>query len=274
VAHKEDDRQRLKQLDVALQTMATQTTRKLRLAAEKFGKALPWFERGATAGKLTANVQLDSALKEKKKLEKQKIELLKAQISIRVHGYGWARFKTAWSSSTDKTVGTVADLTRRVKQMFADEKAEKLRPPSEPPVPDAATKRLETLGTLTIQASSLLAKRQARTEVIREVAAQLQADKAAAAEATEVARHDACALRQPDEPPAVEMGSHLKVLVLIEEPEEDGSILKEYGQWVAVVVVAATDGTAAHKKPTATGQVRKVNIGRFLVRYKDDGVEE
>jgi len=36
-----------------------------------------------------------------------------------------------------------------------------LCPPSEPPVPDAATKRLKTLGTLAIQASSLLAKRQA-----------------------------------------------------------------------------------------------------------------
>jgi len=47
------DRQRLKQLDVALQTMAAQATQKLRLAAEKFGKALAWFERGATAGKLT-----------------------------------------------------------------------------------------------------------------------------------------------------------------------------------------------------------------------------
>ena len=43
------------------------------------------------------------------------------------------------AASTDKTVGTVADLTRWVKQMFADEKAEKLRTPSEPPVPNAAT---------------------------------------------------------------------------------------------------------------------------------------
>jgi len=124
-------------------------------------------------------------------------------------------------------MGTVADLARRVKQMFSDEKAGKLRPPSEPPVPGAATNRLKTLGTLTIQASSSLMKRQANAGVMREVAAQLQADKAAAAEATEVARHDACALRQPDEPPAMEVGSHLEVLVLIEEPEEDDSISKE-----------------------------------------------
>jgi len=82
-----------------------------------------------------------------------KTELLKAQINIRVQGYGWARFNTAWASSTNKTVGTEADLAHRVKELFADEKAEKLRLPSEPPVPDAATKRLETLGTLTIQAS-------------------------------------------------------------------------------------------------------------------------
>jgi len=122
-------------------------------------------------------VQLDSALKRKKKSEKQKIELLTAQINIRVHGYGWTRFNTAWLSSTDKTAGTVADLARRVKHMFADEKAEKLRPPSEPPVPDAATKRLKTLETLTIQASFLLAKRQASAGVMREIAAQLQADK-------------------------------------------------------------------------------------------------
>jgi len=66
------------------------------------------------------------------------------------------------------------------------------------------------------------------------------------------------------------VGSHLVVLVLIEEPEEDGSTSKEYSQWVA----AAADGTAAHKKPTATGQVRKVNTGWFLVRYEDDGVKE
>ena len=41
-----------------------------------------------------------------------------------------------------------------------------------------------------------------------------------------------------------------------------------------MVVVAAADGTAAHKKPTATGQMRKLNIGWFLVRYEDDGLEE
>jgi len=95
------------------------------------------------AGKFTTNAQLDSALKEKKNSEKQKTELLKAQISIRVHGYGWTRFDTAWSSSTDKTVGTVASLTRWVKQMFADEMAEKPLPPSEPPVPNAAAKCLK-----------------------------------------------------------------------------------------------------------------------------------
>jgi len=41
-----------------------------------------------------------------------------------------------------------------------------------------------------------------------------------------------------------------------------------------VAFVAAADGTAAHKKPTATGQMRKVNIGWFLERYEDDGAEE
>ena len=67
VVHKEDDWQRLKQLDVALQTMVTQATWKLWLAAEELGKALAWIERGETAGKLYTNALLDSALKETKK---------------------------------------------------------------------------------------------------------------------------------------------------------------------------------------------------------------
>jgi len=44
-----------------------------------------------------------------------------------------------------------------------DEKAEKPRPPSEPPVPNAATKLLKTPGKQTTQASSSLGSaRQAR----------------------------------------------------------------------------------------------------------------
>ena len=79
-------------------------------------------------------------------------------------------------------MGTVADLARRVKQIFSDEKAEKPPQPLEPPVPDAATKRLKALGALTIQASSLLVKRQASAGVMREVATQLRAEKTAAAD--------------------------------------------------------------------------------------------
>ena len=75
VVHKEDDRQRLKQLDVALQTMATQATRKLRLAAGKFGMALAWFERGATTEKLTTNDLLELEL-----------ELIQSQASTGVQG--------------------------------------------------------------------------------------------------------------------------------------------------------------------------------------------
>ena len=84
-----------------------------------------------------------------------------------MYGYGWVRFNTAWPISTDRAVGTVADLARRAKQMFADKKADKLRPPSEPPDPDAATKRLKKLGTLIIQTNSLLAKRQASAGKMR-----------------------------------------------------------------------------------------------------------
>ena len=41
-----------------------------------------------------------------------------------------------------------------------------------------------------------------------------------------------------------------------------------------MVVVAAADWTVAHKKPTATGKMRKVNYGRLLVRHEDDGSDE
>ena len=70
-------------------------------------------------------------------------------------------------------------------------------------------------------------------------------------------------------PPGVDVGKREQ-----RAPEEDRSTSKEYVQWVAVVVVAAADGTAAHKKPTATGQMRKLNTGWFLVRYEDDCAEE
>ena len=152
--------------------------------------------------------------------------------------------------------GTVADLTRRVKQMLADEKAEKPRPPSEPPVPYAATKHLKTLGTLTIQASSGVCSRsarQARGRCGRWLL--LQAGKAAAAEATEVARHGACALSQPDEPPAVKVGSHLEVLVLIEKPEDDGSTSKAVASadaaTAAVAVTAMNPRTRAARRRAA-----------------------
>ena len=87
--------------------------------------------------------------------------------------------------------------------------------------------------------------------VIREGAAQLQAEKAASAEAIEVTRHDACVLRQPDELPAVEVGSHLEVHVLIEEPEEDGSISKEYGsglRWLSSRRLMGLPGTRSRRR--------------------------
>ena len=49
---------------------------------------------------------------------------------------------------------------------------------------------------------------------------------------------------------------------------------KDYGQWLAVEVVAAADGAAVYKKATASGQMRKLNLGWFFVRYEDDGAKE
>ena len=70
-----------------------------------------------------------------------------------------------------------------------------------------------------------------------------------------------------------DVGDHFEVLALIEEPVDDGPS-GDYSQWMAVGVIAAADGTGEYKKPTATGQMRKVNVGWFFVRYEDDGAEE
>ena len=101
--------------------------------------------------------------------------------------------------------------------MIGAEIDERLVPPSEPPVPDAATKRLKTLGTLTAQAGALLTKRQASAGEMRAFADKMQNERAAAAESEDAARHDENAL-----------GQH--------------GISKDYDQWLAVEVVAAADG--------------------------------
>ena len=108
---------------------------------------------------------------------------------------------------------------------------------------------------------------------MRALAGKMQNERAAAAESEDAARHDENALGQPEEPPAVKAGSRLEVLVLVTCAQDDGTS-KDYDQWLAVEVVAAADGTAAYKKATATGQMRKLNVGWFFVRYEDDGAEE
>ena len=61
--------------------------------------------------------------------------------------------------------------------------------------------------------------------------------------------------------------------MLVTSQEDDGAF-KDYGQWLAVEVIAAADGSAAYKKAVASGQMRKLDLGWFLVRYEDGGVEE
>ena len=62
-------------MEVALEAMALQVTRKLRLTAAKYGKSLEWLERSEKE-KLTTVAALNAALKEEKD-GKRKIELLK-----------------------------------------------------------------------------------------------------------------------------------------------------------------------------------------------------
>ena len=46
---------------------------------------------------------------------------------------------------------------------------------------------------------------------------------------------------------------------------QDNGTSKDHNQWQVAEVIAAADGTAAYKKATASGQMRKLNLGWFLL---------
>ena len=102
--------------------------------------------------KISTAAALDLALGASKSPNTKK-ELLKEQINMRVKGYGWSQFTKAFSKKGDAGVGTVADLTRWVKQMLRDEAV--LPVPTEAFVPCPKRKSNPVIGGVTKQRAAM-----------------------------------------------------------------------------------------------------------------------
>lgn len=87
----------------------------------------------------------------------KKLDFLRLQIDMRVIGLGFVEFKTAWSSSSDPTVGTVEDLSAQLRDIIIDEEDRRVcnELPDAAVVPVMKRKTFKELGTPTAQAEAL-----------------------------------------------------------------------------------------------------------------------
>jgi hypothetical protein len=265
----EDTADLVRQMTCSLKDFQAKQARQLRITAAKFADAMKYYVPASGAGnnrRITTKPKLEAALKSL--APNKKIEVLKEQINIRVKGYGWDQFKAPWSSSADKTVGTYGDLYPKTLAMFAEEKVQKLKPPPEPPVPDAATKKIKALGTLTAQAQVLKEKKSASAAELRTFVAAA----AAAKEKEALDKQDENAHGQPSDAPAPSAKMLIEVFALVEEETDDGTTT-DYKQWLAAQIIASADGSADFKKGKGKAK-RKVPVGWHLVQYTEDGAEE
>ena len=198
--------------------------------------------------------------------EKKKLDLLKEQLNIVVHGFGWSKHRTQWSCIKDKSVGSLLDLQTKTEAMIKD--CGKEDAPLEPPVPDSATKTIPSLGTLTLQSIELLNRKQASAGELRLRAKAMETERAAEAAANLAARQDEHAHAQPVDPPAVVVGMHLEINTEIEDENESGELI-HYKQWLAVEVVSSA---ALSEDKAIRAAMRAPDW--FLVKYECDGIEE
>ena len=98
--------------------------------------------------------------------KKDKLAALKDNIQIRYLGLGWDECKTSWS--VDKRVLTVADLTRRLKELIKMEKKHKWVAPEKPAVPVPRRKSITFMGTATKQVAELDRKARESENVVDE----------------------------------------------------------------------------------------------------------
>ena len=257
-----DDREVQSQLAENLKSFKARAESKLNLTADKFARSLKFH----ALPRIRTVPELHAALK-KEGSEKKKLDLLKQQLNIVVHGFGWDEFKTAWSCAKDKNVGSLKDLQAKTETMI--EKSGKKDAPDEPPVP-LATKTMPSLGTLTLQSIELLKRKRASAGELRVRAKAVEAERAAAAASKLASLQDEHAFAQPDEAPAIEIGMHLEINTMVEDEDEHGHPV-EYKQWLAIEVVSsAALANAKSKAPKGTRRAPDW----FLVKYECDGMEE
>ncbi len=256
-----DDREVQSQLAENLKSFKARAMSKLNLTADKFARALKFH----ALPRIRTVAALHAALKEAGS-EKRKLDLLKEQLNIVVHGFGWSEHGTRWSCSKDKSVGSLLDLQTKTEAMI--NKCGKVDAPLEPPVPDSATKTIPSLGTLTLQSIELLNRKRASAGELRVRAKAMEAERAAEAAANLAARQDEHAHAQPADPPPVEVGMHLEINTEIEDEDESGKLIN-YKQWLAVEVVSS----AALSEDKAIKSAMRAPDW-FLVKYECDGMEE
>ena len=256
-----DDREVQSQLAENLKSFKARAMSKLNLTADKFARSLKFHVLPRIR-----TVQALRAALEKEGSENKKLDLLKEQLNIVVHGFGWSQYRTPWSCSKNKSVGSLVDLQTKTEAMITE--CGNMDAPLEPPVPDSATKAIPSLGTLTLQSIELLNRKQATAGELRLRAKALEAERAAEAAANLAARQDEHAHAQPVDAPAVEVGMHLEIYTEIEDEDVDGKPF-EYKQWLAVEVVSSA---ALSEDKAIKAAMRAPDW--FLVKYECDGMEE
>ena len=256
-----DDREVQSQLAENLKSFKARAMSKLNLTAEKFARALKFH----ALPRIRTVPDLRAALEETRS-EKRQLDLLKEQLNIVVHGFGWSKYRTPFSSSKDESVGSLLDLQTKTEAMIKE--CGKVDAPLEPPVPDSATKTMPSLGTLTLQSIELLNRKQASAGELRLRAKAMEAERAADAAANLAARQDEHAHAQPADPPLVEVGMHLEINTEIEDVNESGTLFY-YKQWLAVEVVSSA---ALSEDKAIRAAMRAPDW--FLVKYECDGMEE
>ena len=258
-----DDREVQSQLAENLKSFKARAMSKLNLTltADKFARALKFH----ALPRIRTVPAIRAALKEAGSEESQ-LDLLKEQLNIVVHGFGWSKYRTPWSCSKNKSVGSLVDLQTKTEAMITE--CGNMDAPLEPPVPDSATKTIPSLGTLTLQSIELLNRKQASAGELRLRAKAMETERAAEAAANLAARQDKHAHAQPVDPPAVEVGMHLEINTEIEDENESGELI-HYKQWLAVEVVSSA---ALSEDKAIRAAMRAPDW--FLVKYECDGMEE
>ena len=128
-----------------------------------------------------------------------KLKWLKAQINIRVKGWGWTECKVPFSSASDTTVGTVETLIKELQRIIKDGKGR--APPKEAPVVASLCRKLPVLGTLSKEAIGIRAGQTFSREQLRVEHAKFLAAAATKVAKQQRAQRDKYAPEQPTEAP-------------------------------------------------------------------------